>query len=70
MKCRFGDERLYDFHDSDVPERCFFCKTAVDECFIVREIQARKMIHVCADCLITRCSEYLLDNTRPWEEQK
>lgn len=70
MKCRFGDERLYEFHDDDASERCFLCRADTRSLFIVRELKNRMMVHLCRDCLVERSSEYLLDNTRPWEEHR
>ena len=70
MKCRFGDERLYIFHDDDDPGICFFCQEDSREMFVVRETKTHRMIHLCSSCLTERCSDYVLDNTRPWEEQR
>lgn len=70
MKCRFGDERLYEFHEHDTAECCFFCRTEDPALFVVREIKSRLMVHLCRECLVERCTEYLLDNTRPWEDRR
>jgi hypothetical protein len=29
-----------------------------------------KMVHMCGECMVNNSSEYLLDNTRPWEGDK
>ncbi len=68
MKCRFGDENMYDFHDADAKETCFLCRKACKKTFTVREIKSQKMVHLCGGCMVNNVSGYMLDNTRPWEE--
>jgi|WetSurMetagenome_2_1015567.scaffolds.fasta_scaffold235770_2 hypothetical protein len=68
MKCRFGDESMYDFHEADAKEACFLCRKACKKTFTVREIKSQKMVHLCGGCMVKNISGYMLDNTRPWEE--
>ncbi len=68
MKCRFGDEHMYELHEGDSKNRCFLCKESCEKTFTVREIKSQKMVHLCKDCMVNNISDYILDNTRPWEE--
>jgi hypothetical protein len=68
LKCKFGDERMYEFHDDDLPDKCFLCKCDTQKMFVVRDLKSRKMVHLCGECMVNNLSDYLLDNTRPWEE--
>jgi len=67
MKCRFMDEQCYEFHERDIPEKCFLCAQNSGKLFIVRQVSSMKMVHLCGDCMVSNSDEYLLDNTRPWE---
>lgn len=67
MKCRFMDEKCYEFHEKDVPEKCFLCTRNSGKLFIVRQVSSMKMVHLCGECMVSNSEEYLLDNTRPWE---
>jgi hypothetical protein len=68
MKCRFGDEHMYEFHDGDSQDKCFLCSKPSKKTFTVREIKSQKMVHLCGICMVNNISDYILDNTRPWVE--
>jgi hypothetical protein len=70
MKCRYRDELFYEFHDEDVPEKCFLCTQNPDRLFVVRQIESMKMVHLCPQCMVNHCAEYMLDNTKSWEGVK
>lgn len=70
MKCRYLDEKCYEFHEGDSAERCFLCSENSRKLFIVRQVASMKMVHMCSECMVNHLSEYLLDNTRPWEGDK
>ena len=70
MKCKYLDEKCYEFHEKDVSDRCFLCSENSRKLFIVRKIDSMKMVHMCGECMVNNSSEYLLDNTRPWEGDK
>ncbi|MCE5275283.1 MAG: hypothetical protein ABFD70_05570 [Syntrophaceae bacterium] len=67
MKCRYMDEKCYEFHDKDVSDKCFLCTENSQKLFTVRQVASMKMVHLCGDCMVNNSDEYLLDNTRPWE---
>ncbi len=67
MKCVYDDEKHYAFHAQDNPSQCFLCSHNSQKLFIVRQISSSKMVHLCGECMLNNTSEYLLDNTRPWE---
>lgn len=67
MKCRSLDEQCYEFHEKDGPDTCFLCRENTGGLFVVRQVSSMKMVHLCGDCMVNNSSEYLLDNTRPWE---
>jgi len=64
MKCY--DDNYYEFHEEDVPGKCFLCGKEFEKLFIVRHIASMKMIHLCPVCMVNNMSDFLLDNTRPW----
>ncbi|HOO45070.1 MAG TPA: hypothetical protein PLM29_02475, partial [Deltaproteobacteria bacterium] len=70
MKCKYLDEKCYEFHEKDDPDRCFLCSGNSCKLFTVRQVQSMKMVHMCGECMVNNSSEYLLDNTRPWEGDK
>ena len=70
MKCKFLDEKCYEFHKGDTAQRCFLCSENSQKLFIVRQIASMKLVHMCGECMVSNFSEYLLDNTRPWEGDK
>jgi len=70
MKCKYLDDKCYEMHEDDVPDKCFICSENSDKLFIVRQISSMKMVHLCGSCMVDNSSEYLLDNTRPWEGDK
>lgn len=70
MKCKYLDDQNYEFHEKDTSSRCFLCTENSRKLFIVRQIQSMKMVHLCGDCMVNNSSEYLLDNTRPWQGDK
>jgi hypothetical protein len=70
MKCKFLDEKCYEFHEKDTHERCFLCSENSQYLFTVRQLSSMKMVHLCGECMVNNPSEYLLDNTRPWEGDK
>jgi hypothetical protein len=65
MKCY--DEGYYERHEHDTLGRCFLCGDLSERLSLVRHIASMKMVHLCADCMTDRMSEYLLDNTRAWK---
>lgn len=64
------DENMYQFHEDDVPDRCFSCKCSSERIMIMRQIKSMMLVHLCPDCMLDNLSEYLLDNTRPWAGEK
>ena len=70
MKCKYLDEKCYEFHEKDSEDRCFLCNENSRKLFKVRQIESMKMVHMCGDCMVENSSEYMLDNTRPWEGDK
>jgi len=64
------DEKCYEFHERDTVEKCFLCQENSSKLFIVRQIESMKMVHMCGECMVNNSSDYLLDNTRPWEGEK
>ncbi|HQG32802.1 MAG TPA: hypothetical protein PLA83_12805 [Deltaproteobacteria bacterium] len=70
MKCKFLDEKCYEFHEKDSGEQCFLCSANSQHLFTVRQLSSMKMVHLCGECMVNNSSEYLLDNTRPWEGDK
>lgn len=70
MKCKFLDDQCYEFHEKDGPGVCFLCGECAGGLFVVRQVSSMKMVHLCGDCMVHNPSEYLLDNTRPWEGEK
>ena len=69
MKSRFGDAQMYEFHSRDESGKCFLCACESSQMFVVRELKSMQMVHLCKDCMVNNASDYLLDNTRPWEEK-
>jgi len=67
MKCKYLDEKCYEFHEKDCADKCFLCSEDAEKLFKVRQVSSMKMVHLCGACMVDNCSEYLLDNTRPWE---
>lgn len=67
MKC---DEKGYQFHDEDLPDRCFACGRGAARLLVVRRISGMRLVHLCSDCMVDRMDDYLLDNTRPWAGRK
>jgi hypothetical protein len=70
MKCVYMDEQCYEFHEDDTEDRCFLCRQNCQKLFTVRQISSMKMVHMCGECMLNNCDEFLLDNTRPWEGRK
>lgn len=70
MKCKYLDEKCYEFHDKDCTDKCFLCSENSQKLFVVRQIASMKMVHMCGECMVNNSNEYLLDNTRPWEGDK
>lgn len=67
----YDDEKGYQFHGEDLPDRCFTCGRGASMLLIVRQIAgARMLIHLCPDCMISHMDDYRLDNTRPWVGKK
>jgi hypothetical protein len=69
-KSRDMDEKCYEFHEGDSEGRCFLCGAGSCRLFIVRQTSSMKMVHMCGECMVEHSTEYLLDNTRPWEGGK
>ena len=63
---KYDDEKCYQFHTKDLPDRCFACGQNAERLLIVRRIAGMMLVHLCPDCMLDHIEEYLLDNTRPW----
>lgn len=63
---KYYDEDHYRFHESDQADQCFCCHCAAPRLIIVRHIASKMMVHLCPECMVEKCNDYLLDNTRPW----
>ncbi len=70
MKCVYMDEQCYEFHENDIMDRCFLCHENSQKLFTVRQSSSMKMVHMCGECMVNNCDDFLLDNTRPWECRK
>lgn len=70
IKSKYMDEKCYEFHEGDSSGKCFLCGVDSGKLFIVRQVSSMKMVHMCGECMVEHSSEYLLDNTRPWEGGK
>jgi hypothetical protein len=70
MPIKYDDEKCYQFHTKDVPDRCFVCSDNSTRLLIVRHIESMMLVHLCPDCMVNDTSGYLLDNTRPWLGEK
>jgi hypothetical protein len=63
---KYDDEKCYQFHERDHPDRCFTCGKGEARLLIVRQIAGMMLVHLCSDCMVGHMDDYLLDNTRPW----
>ncbi len=63
---KYYDEENYRFHESDAADQCFCCHHTAERLIIVRHIESKMMVHLCPECMVEKCDDYLLDNTRPW----
>ena len=67
---KYDDEKCYQFHMEDRPDRCFACGRNAERLLIVRKIAGMMLVHLCPDCMLDHVDDYLLDNTRPWAGEK
>lgn len=67
---KYDDDKFYEFHEKDSPERCFICSKDTAGLLIFRQIKSMLLVHMCRDCIYENIAEYLLDNTRPWLSEK
>jgi hypothetical protein len=67
---KYDDEKFYEFHEKDAPDRCFICSKDTAELLIFRQIKSMLLVHLCRDCIYENIADYLLDNTRPWLSEK
>jgi hypothetical protein len=67
---KYDDEKFYEFHEKDAPDRCFACKKNISGLLIFRQIKSMLLVHLCRDCIYENIADYLLDNTRPWLSEK
>jgi len=67
---KYDDEKFYEFHKKDVPDRCFICSKDTAGLLIFRQIKSMLLVHLCRDCIYENIADYLLDNTRPWLSEK
>jgi len=70
VKCVYMDEQCYEFHENDTRDSCFLCRRNSQRLFIVRQVSSMKMVHLCGECMVANCDDFLLDNTRPWEGRR
>jgi hypothetical protein len=62
---KYDDEKCYQFHEKDLPDRCFTCGQGAARLLIVRQIAGMMLVHLCPNCMVDHMDDYLLDNTRP-----
>jgi hypothetical protein len=67
---KYDDDKFYEFHEKDAPEKCFICSKDTSELLIFRQIESMLLVHMCRDCVYENIAYYLLDNTRPWISEK
>jgi hypothetical protein len=67
---KYDDDKFYEFHEKDAPDRCFICSKDTAELLIFRQIESMLLVHMCRDCVYENIADYLLDNTRPWISEK
>ena len=67
---KYDDEKFYEFHEKDAPDRCFICSKDIAGLLIFRQIKSMLLVHLCRDCIYENIVDYLLDNTRPWLSEK
>jgi hypothetical protein len=67
---KYDDEKFYEFHEKDAPDRCFICSKDTAGLLIFRQIKSMLLVHLCRDCIYENIVDYLLDNTRPWLSEK
>jgi len=67
---KYDDDKFYEFHEKDAPDRCFICSKDTAELLIFRQIESMLLVHMCRDCIYENIADYLLDNTRPWLSEK
>jgi hypothetical protein len=67
---KYDDDKFYEFHEKDAPEKCFICSKGTAELLIFRQIESMLLVHMCRDCVYENIADYLLDNTRPWISEK
>ena len=67
---KYDDDKFYEFHEKDAPEKCFICSKDTAELLIFRQIESMLLVHMCRDCVYENIADYLLDNTRPWISEK
>ena len=70
MPTKYDDAKDYQFHENDVPDRCFVCHDKTEMLLIFRQIKDMLLVHICRDCIYDNIGDYLLDNTRPWLSEK
>jgi len=63
---KYNDQKFYEFHENDIPDRCFICRKEAPSLIIFRQIATMLLVHLCRDCVYENIADYLLDNTRPW----
>ncbi|MBM4271584.1 MAG: hypothetical protein FJ139_05425 [Deltaproteobacteria bacterium] len=66
MPEKYDDSKFYQFHEKDLPDRCFLCSRDAGTLLIFRQIATMLLVHLCRDCIYENIADYLLDNTRPW----
>jgi hypothetical protein len=67
---KYDDDKFYEFHEKDAPDKCFICSKDTAELLIFRQIESMLLVHMCRDCVYENIADYLLDNTRPWISEK
>jgi hypothetical protein len=67
---KYDDDKFYEFHEKDAPDKCFICSKDTAELLIFRQIESMLLVHMCRDCVYENIADYLLDNTRPWLSEK
>jgi len=67
---KYDDDKFYEFHEKDAPDKCFICSKDTAELLIFRQIESMLLVHMCRDCIYENIADYLLDNTRPWLSEK
>ena len=70
MPTKYDDAKDYQFHEKDMPDRCFICCKDTGVLLIFRQIKSMLLVHICRDCIYDNIGDYLLDNTRPWLSEK